>query len=137
LRATAARAAYAQAGITPRELSLAEVHDASAHAEIAQLELLGICEPGQGGPLTESGATSLGGRIPVNLSGGLDSRGHPVAATGLAQIFELVQQLRGEAGARGVAGARYGLAACVGGFFGLEEGLAAVTILGAPPRPQE
>jgi len=135
--AHAARAAYAQAGITPRELSLAEVHDASAHAEIAQLELLGICEPGQGGPLTESGATSLGGRIPVNLSGGLESRGHPVAATGLAQIFELVQQLRGEAGARGVAGARYGLAACVGGFFGLEEGLAAVTILGAPPRPQE
>jgi acetyl-CoA acetyltransferase len=130
--ASAAHAAYTQAQITPRDLSVLEVHDASAYAEIAQLELLGICEPGQGGPLAESGATALGGRIPVNPSGGLESKGHPVAATGLAQIYELVQQLRGEAGARGVDGARYGLAACGGGFLNVEEGLAAVTILGRP-----
>jgi acetyl-CoA acetyltransferase len=126
----AARAAYDQAGIAPRDLSVAEVHDASAYAEIAQLELLGLCEPGAGGAFTESGATALGGRIPVNVSGGLESKGHPVAATGLGQIFELVQQLRGEAGVRNVEGARYGLAACGGGFFNVEEGLAAVTILG-------
>jgi acetyl-CoA acyltransferase len=126
----AARAAYAQAGLRPEDISLAEVHDASAFAEIAQVELLGLCERGAGGPLAESGATRLGGRVPVNVSGGLESKGHPVAATGLAQIFELAQQLRDEAGARTVSGARYGLAACVGGFFGVEEGLAAITILG-------
>jgi len=128
--ATAARAAYDQARLTPSDIDVAEVHDASAYAEIAQTELLGFCELGQGGPLAESGATTLGGRIPVNVSGGLESKGHPVAATGLAQIFELVQHLRGEAGERGVQGARHALAACGGGFFNLEEGLAAITILG-------
>jgi acetyl-CoA acyltransferase len=126
----AAQAAYRQAGLGPRDISVAEVHDATAYGEIAHLELIGLCEPGEGGPLAESGATSLGGRIPVNVSGGLESKGHPVAATGLAQLFELTQQLRGEAGARSVAGARYGVASCGGGFFNVEEGLSAVTILG-------
>jgi acetyl-CoA acyltransferase len=126
----AARAAYRQAGLSPRDISVAEVHDATAYGEIAHLELIGLCEPGQGGPLAESGATSLGGRIPVNVSGGLESKGHPVAATGLAQLFELTQQLRHEGGPRNVADARYGLASCGGGFFNVEEGLSAVTILG-------
>ena len=126
----AARAAYDQAGVGPREISVAEVHDATAYGEIAHVELTGLCETGQGGPFAESGATSLGGRIPVNTSGGLESKGHPVAATGLGQIFELCQQLRGEAGERSVEGARYALASCGGGFFNVEEGLSIVTILG-------
>jgi len=126
----AARAAFAQAGITPADISVAEMHDASAYAEISQLELTGIAEPGQGGPLTASGATALGGRIPVNVSGGLESKGHPVAATGIGQVYELVQHLRGEAGARQVDGARYGMAACGGGFIGVEEAVSCVTILG-------
>ncbi len=127
----AAKAAFAQAGIAPQDLSLAEMHDASAYAEISQLELTGICEAGEGGPLSASGATALGGRIPVNVSGGLESKGHPVAATGLGQIFELVQHLRGAAGPRQVQGARYGMAACGGGFIGVEEAVSCVTILGA------
>ena len=126
----AAKAAFAQAGITPADVSLAEMHDASAYAEISQLELTGIAEPGQGGPLTASGATALGGRIPTNVSGGLESKGHPVAATGVGQVYELVQHLRGEAGARQVDGARYGMAACGGGFIGVEEAVSCVTILG-------
>jgi len=128
----AARAAYDQAGLRPEDISVAEVHDATAYGEIAHLELTGLCEPGAGGRLAESGVTRLGGRLPVNVSGGLESKGHPVAATGLAQIFELAQQLRGEAGGRTVAGARYGLASCGGGFLNVEEGLSVVTILGRP-----
>jgi len=126
----AAQAAYAQCDLRPQDISFAELHDASACAEIAQVELTGLCEMGAGGPFAASGATSLGGRVPVNVSGGLESKGHPVAATGLAQLFELATQLRGEAGARTVRDARYGLAVCVGGLFGVEEGIAAVTILG-------
>jgi acetyl-CoA acyltransferase len=126
----AAQAAYAQSRLRPQDISVAELHDASACAEIAQTELLGLCEMGAGGRFAEGGATRLGGRVPVNVSGGLESKGHPVAATGLAQIFELATQLRGEAGPRTVPEARYALAACVGGLFGVEEGLAAVTILG-------
>ncbi|WP_421021055.1 thiolase C-terminal domain-containing protein, partial [Klebsiella pneumoniae] len=76
----------------------AEVHDASAFAELQQVELLGFCDFGEGGRLAREGATTLGGRIPVNVSGGLESRGHPIGATGLAQIYELVTQLRREAG---------------------------------------
>lgn len=125
-----AKAAFKQAGLTPSDISLAEVHDASAYAEIAQIEMVGLCEPGQGGPMTESGATSLGGRIPVNVSGGLESKGHPVAATGAGQIYELVQHLRNEAGPRQVEGARFALASCSGGFIGVEDAAACVTILG-------
>jgi len=126
----AATGAFSQAGLSPRDISVAEVHDATAYGEVSHLEITGIAEPGQGAAMAESGETALGGRIPVNVSGGLESKGHPVAATGLAQLYELTQHLRGEAGERGVAGARYGLASCGGGFFNVEEGLSVVTILG-------
>lgn len=126
----AANDAYAQAGLTPADMDVAEVHDATAFAEIQQIENLGFCEFGAGGAFTESGATSLGGDIPVNPSGGLESKGHPVGATGLAQIFELTTQLRGEAGDRQVADARYAIAENGGGFHGIEEAVACVTILG-------
>jgi acetyl-CoA acyltransferase len=126
----AALKAYDQAGIGPNDISVAEVHDASAFAEIIQTENLGFCEIGQGGWLAEHGETALGGRIPVNPSGGLESKGHPIGATGLAQIYELSQQLRGNAGARQVAGARFAIAENGGGFQGVEEASAVITILG-------
>jgi len=91
--------------------------------------MLGLCEPGEGGALAESGATTLGGAIPINPSGGLESKGHPIGATGLGQIFELVTQLRGEAGARQVEGAKIALQENGGGFLGVEEGAAMVTVL--------
>jgi acetyl-CoA acetyltransferase len=126
----AALQAYEAAGISPVDVSVAEVHDASAFAELLQTELLGFCDFGEGGRLAESGATSLGGRLPVNPSGGLQSKGHPIGATGLGQVFELVTQLRGEAGERQVEGARIALAENGGGFYGYEEAVACVTILG-------
>ena len=110
----AAARAYAQAGIGPEDIDVVECHDAFSIAEILHCEALGLCAAGDGGPLAESGATSLGGRIPVNVSGGLLSRGHPVAATGVAQIIELANQLRGRAGRRQVDGAKVGLAQCMG-----------------------
>ena len=110
-----AAAAYERVGIGPRDLHVVECHDAFSIAEILHCEALGLCEPGGGGPLAQSGATELRGRIPVNVSGGLLSRGHPVAATGVAQVIEIVQQLRGEAGARQVENAAVGLAQCMGG----------------------
>lgn len=126
----AALKAYAQAGIEPKDVSVAEVHDASAFAEIRHIENLGIAAPGEGGALTETGATRLGGRIPVNTSGGLLSKGHPIAATGAIQIIELVTQLRGEAGQRQVENATIGIAENGGGFYDGEEAVAAVTIVG-------
>ena len=128
--ARAARDAYEIAGLGPDDMNVAEVHDATAFAELQQIENLGFCEFGAGGALTQSGATSLGGTIPVNPSGGLESKGHPVGATGLAQIFELTTQLRGEAGGRQVENARYAIAENGGGFHGIEEAIACVTILG-------
>ena len=125
----AAVEAYDIAGIGPGDISVAEVHDASCFAEVVQTENLGFCEPGQGGWLAERGETSLGGRIPVNTSGGLVSKGHPISATGLGQIYELVSQLRGEAGRRQVDAARVALAENGGGFHGVEEAAAVVTIL--------
>ncbi len=125
----AAKRAYDMAGVAPQDVSVVELHDATAMGEIIQTENLGLCAFGEGGPLAESGATSLGGRIPVNPSGGLESKGHPVGATGLAQIHELVTQLRGEAGARQVPQARIGLAENGGGLQGYEEAAACVTIL--------
>lgn len=107
--------AYAQAGLGPDDLDLVECHDAFSIAEILHCEALGLCAPGEGGALALSGATSLGGRIPVNVGGGLLSRGHPVAATGVAQIVELARQLSGRAGSRQVENARVGLAQCMGG----------------------
>jgi acetyl-CoA acetyltransferase len=126
----AARKAYERAGIGPDDIDVAEVHDASAFAEVVQAENLGFCEFGQGGWIAERGETSLGGRIPINPSGGLESKGHPIGATGLGQIFELVTQLRGEAGRRQVEGARFAIAENGGGFHGYEEAAACVTILG-------
>ena len=124
--------AYDQAGLGPVDMSLAEVHDATAFAEIQQTENLGFCGIGGGGALVESGDTRLGGVIPVNVSGGLESKGHPIGATGLAQVYEMVVQLRGEAGARQVEGARFAIAENGGGFHGIEEAAACVTILAAP-----
>lgn len=126
----AARRAYEKAGIGPKDVSVAEVHDATAMGEIIQTENLGFCAFGEGGALAERGDTSLGGRIPVNPSGGLESKGHPIGATGLGQIYELVQQLRGEAGLRQVEKARIALAENGGGLVNIEEAVATITILG-------
>ena len=125
----AALVAYEQAGLGPEDVDVVECHDATAFGEIQQSELLGFCALGEGGPLAESGATTLGGRIPFNPSGGLESKGHPIGATGLGQIFELVTQLRGEAGPRQVEGARIALAENGGGLMGVEEAAVAITIL--------
>src|SRR5262249_9085921 len=114
--ARVARAAYEQAGIGPADVDVAEGHDATALRELPAYEELGFCAPGGGGALVAEDATSLGGRIPVTPSGGLESRGHPVAATGLAQVVELARQLRGEAAGRQVDGARVALAEAAGGF---------------------
>lgn len=127
--AIAARHAYELAGVGPRDVSLAEVHDATAMGEIIQIENLGLCEFGEGGPASERGDTTIGRRIPVNPSGGLESKGHPVGATGLGQVHELVTQLRGEAGARQVEGARVAVAENGGGLQGIEEAVACITVL--------
>lgn len=122
--------AYEEAGIGPEDISVAEVHDASAFGEVLQTESLGFCEVGAGGFLAESGATSLGGRIPINPSGGLESKGHPIGATGIGQLYELATQLRGEAGARQVEGARFAICENGGGMYGGEEAVVSITILG-------
>jgi acetyl-CoA acetyltransferase len=127
----AARRAYEQAGVEPGDVDVAEVHDAAAPAELQIYEELGLCGSGEGPAFLASGATALGGRVPVNPSGGLLSKGHPVGATGCAQLVELTDQLRGRAGARQVQGARIGLAENAGGFLGPDQAVAAVTILEA------
>ena len=125
----AALQAYEAAGVGPEDIDVAEVHDACAFAEIVQIENLGFCERGHGGSFTEQGETRLGGCIPVNPSGGLVSKGHPVGATGIIQLHELIAQLRGDVGARQVDGARLGIAENGGGFWGVEEAATTVTIL--------
>lgn len=110
-----AEKAYEHAGIGPEDLDLVECHDAFTIAEILHYEALGLCAPGEGGRLVAEGTTAWGGRLPVNVSGGLISRGHPVGATGVEQIVELARHLRGAAGDRQVPGARVGLAHCMGG----------------------
>jgi len=125
-----ANLAFEQAGIGPADIDVAEVHDASATGEVIESEALGFCPLGDGGPLAERGETTLGGRIPINVSGGLESKGHPIGATGLGQIYELVTQLRGEAGERQVAGARRAMAQNGGGIYGVEEAVSCLTILG-------
>ncbi len=100
LTRVAAYRAYEIAGVGPEDISLAELHDASAIAEILHTENCGFCDYGDGGALVESGATRLGGRLPINVSGGLLSKGHPIGATGAVQVHEVVTQLRGEAGER-------------------------------------
>lgn len=111
----ASEAALKESGRTIRDVQVAEVHDCFTIAEILALEDLGFCKKGEGGPYAASGATAIGGRTPVNPSGGLKAKGHPLGATGAAQAYELFLQLRNEAGARQVAGARVGLAHNVGG----------------------
>jgi len=129
LEQRAAAAAYEEAGLGPEDLDVAEVHDAAAPAELIMYEELGLCGLGEGPKLLASGATALGGRVPVNPDGGLVSRGHPVGATGCAQLVELVTQLRGRAGARQVPGARVGLAENAGGYLHPEAAACVVTIL--------
>jgi acetyl-CoA acyltransferase len=117
----ASKIAYERAGLGPADVNVAEVHDATAFGELHQTEALGFCPLGEGGVFAERGETKIGGRIPVNPSGGLISRGHPIGASGLAQIHELVTQLRGEAGPRQVQGARIALAENGGGALENEE----------------
>ena len=125
----AANLAYSAAGLGPSEIDVAEIHDATSFSEIYQVEMLGFCKHGEGGPFVESGATGPGGDLPVNTSGGLVSKGHPIAATGLSMIYELAVQLRQEAGERQVPGARVGLQENGGGVMGLEEAACSVCIL--------
>ncbi|MCP3938617.1 MAG: thiolase family protein, partial [Actinomycetia bacterium] len=124
-----AREAYEEAGIGPDDLSLIECHDASAPAELMAYEALGLCAKGEGGRLIDEGATALGGRLPVNTSGGLLRKGHPVGATGIAQIVELTEQIQGRAGGRQVEGATVGLAHNGGGTIGGDAAAQCVTIL--------
>jgi len=124
-----AREAYEEAGVGPQDFDVVELHDASAPAEIMAYEQLGLCALGDGGKLVESGATKLGGRQPVNTSGGLLRKGHPVGATGLAQIVELTDQLLGRAGKRQVEGARLALAQNGGGKKGNDAAAMVVTVL--------
>lgn len=109
------RTAYEKAGLGPEDLDMVECHDAFSISEIMHYEALGLCQTGEGGKYVSEGHSALGGRVPVNTSGGLLSRGHPLGATGVAQIVEVVTQLRGQAGARQVDDAKVGLAHCMGG----------------------
>ncbi|MGB6579686.1 MAG: thiolase family protein [Streptosporangiaceae bacterium] len=126
----AARAAYEAAGIDPVDLDCAEVHDAAASAELVIYEQLGLAKLGDGPALIRSGQTALGGSLPVNTSGGLLARGHPIGATGLAQIVEVVAQLRGTAGDRQVPGARLALTQNAGGWHGSDNVASVVHIFG-------
>lgn len=127
----AADAAFAMAGLGPAEIDLAEVHDAFTISEIVHCESLGFCAPGEGGAMVEDGRTAIDGAIAVNPSGGLQARGHPPGASGVAQIFEIVTQLRGEAGLRQVADARIGLAQIMGGSQASDAQACTVHILNA------
>jgi acetyl-CoA acyltransferase len=127
----AARRAYQMAELEPKDIDVVELHDATSFAEIHLVEDLGFCPRGQGGSFTASHATSRNGQVPVNPSGGLVSRGHPIGATGLMMLNELCIQLRGEAGAMQVPNARVGLAENGGGLIGNDLAACAVTILEA------
>jgi acetyl-CoA acetyltransferase len=124
-----AHRAYEIAGLGPEDMHVAEVHDAAAMGEIIQCENLGFVPLGEGGPAAERGDFALGGRLPINVSGGLESKGHPLGATGIGQLFELVTQLRGEAGVRQVPGARHAIQENGGGMVGVEEAAVAIHIL--------
>ncbi len=130
----AARRAYAAAGIGPEAIDLAEVHDATSFCEVYQCEMLGFCADGEGGAYVGSGATALDGARPVNLSGGLVSKGHPVGATGLSMVYELALQLRREAGDRQARRADLALAENGGGVIGFDEAACSVIVLQAPTR---
>lgn len=120
---------YQMAGVKPADLDLVEVHDATSFAEVHLIEDLGLCERGQGGPYTASGATQLDGEVAVNASGGLVSRGHPIAATGIMMLNELAVQLRNEAGENQVPNAQLAMAENGGGLVGLDIAVTATTIL--------
>jgi acetyl-CoA acetyltransferase len=127
--ARAAARAYELAGVGPQDLDVVELHDAAAPAELLLYEELGLCGDGDGAALLRSGATQLGGRLPVNTSGGLLAKGHPIGATGCAQLVELTEQLRGRAGARQVDRARIALAENGGGFLATDSAAAAIHVL--------
>ncbi len=127
--ARAAQRAFEMAGMTPKDVDVMEVHDATAPAELFIYEELGLCDEGEGGKLIDEGVTEIGGRLPVNTSGGLLAKGHPVGATGIAQIYEIWLQLRGEAGDRQVAGAKVGLTENGGGMVRGEAAATTVHIL--------
>lgn len=121
--------AYETAGVGPEDIDVAEFHDATAFGEVVNSEALGFCPRGEGGIFAEEGHSAIGGKLPINPSGGLESKGHPVGATGAAQIAELVWQLRGEADGRQVENARIALAENGGGNIGIEEAAMVITIL--------
>jgi acetyl-CoA acyltransferase len=127
--ATAASAAYQSSGLGPEDLDTFELHDAAAPAELIQYAEIGLCEDGAGFQLLRDEVTELGGRWPVNTSGGLMSRGHPLGATGCAQIIEICDQLRGRADGRQVEGARNGMALNCGGWLGGNYAVSIATIL--------
>lgn len=127
--AIGARQAYDQAGLGPDDVDVVEVHDAAAPAELIMYEELGLCGHGEGPKLLASGETRIGGRVPVNPSGGLISKGHPVGATGVAQLVELTEQLRGCSGDRQVTDARVALAENGGGYLGPHPAAVAITLL--------
>ena len=130
----ASHAAFEAAGLGPEDLSVVELHDAAAPAEYILSEQLGLCRPGDAISLLRSGRTSLGGAMPINPSGGLISKGHPIGATGAAQLVELADQLRGRAGSRQTEGARIGLAENGGGWIGNDAATATVTLLASTAR---
>lgn len=125
-----ARRAYEMAGLEPTDINVVECHDATAPAELIVSEELGLCAPGDGPKLLRTGETTLGGRVPINPSGGLESKGHPLGATGIAQLVELADQLRHRCGARQVPGARFAIAENAGGYLGPDAAIAGITILG-------
>jgi acetyl-CoA acetyltransferase len=126
-----ARRAFEWAGLSPADVDVVECHDATSPAELIVLEELGLAGPGEAVGMIRRDETRIGGRLPVNPSGGLESKGHPIAASGLAQLVELADQLRGRCGARQVEGARIALAENAGGYMGPDAAVATVTILGA------
>lgn len=131
ITARAARQAYEQAGLGPQDLDVVELHDAFTIAELLYYEALGLAPHGEAVALLQSGATRLGGRVPVNPSGGLLAKGHPLGATGVAQMVELMWQLQGRAGARQVEGAKVGLTQCTGGgIAGVDHAASSVHLLG-------
>lgn len=132
LVARTATAAYERAGVLPMDLDVVELHDAAASAELIVAEEIGLAAPGDGPKLIRSGATEIGGRCPVNPSGGLLARGHAIGATGVAQLTELTHQLTGRATGRQVDGARIGLAENAGGELGNGPAACVITILQAP-----
>lgn len=125
----AAKRAYQRADVRPQDICLAEVHDAAASAELALIEQLQLCAEGEAVSLLRNGDTHIGGRIPINTSGGLISRGHPIGATGVAQVVEIVEQLRGQSAERQVQGANVGLTQNSGGHMWEGPAVACVTIL--------